>query len=155
MANRTPVDEHEVFRAYIDAVGLQAMAGANAVGMQPSEWYAFSQLSLDGGLTSGQLAERTGLTTGATTRLIDRLEKGGFVRRVADPSDRRKVIVEPVPEAAARIADVVAPARRRIAAVLDRYTDEQRSVLFDYFSQVTPAFREATEEIRAVRSGRL
>jgi DNA-binding MarR family transcriptional regulator len=46
-----------------------------------------------------------------TTRLIDRLERAGFVRRVADPADRRKVIVEPVPDAGARIEEVVAPAR--------------------------------------------
>jgi hypothetical protein len=41
------------------------------------------------------------------------------------------------------------PARRRIAQILDRYTPEQRAVLFDYFAHAAPAFRAATEEIRA------
>jgi DNA-binding MarR family transcriptional regulator len=151
MATRTPSDEHGIFRAYLDAVGLHSMAGAAAVGLQPSEWYALSQIALEGGLTSGQLAARTGLTTGATTRLVDRLERAGFVRRVADPADRRKVIVEPAPDAGARIEEVVAPARHKIAAVLDRYTPEQRALLFDYFAHAAPAFREATEEVRAAR----
>ncbi|MER5785540.1 MarR family transcriptional regulator [Streptomyces mobaraensis] len=148
MTNQTPGDEQEIFRAYLDAVGLNAMAAASAVGLQPSEWYALSQLTLAGRLTSGELSARTGLTTGATTRLIDRLERAGHVRRTADPADRRKVVVEPVPQALPRIGQAVAPARRRIAAVLDRYTPEQRAVIFDYFTHATPAFREATEEIR-------
>jgi DNA-binding MarR family transcriptional regulator len=83
--------------------------------------------------------------------LIDRLERAGFVRRVADPADRRKVIVEPAPDAGDRIEEVVAPARRKIAAVLDRYTPEQRALLFDYFAHAAPVFRKATEEIRAAR----
>lgn len=148
MAN-AQLDEGKIFRSYLDAVGLHSIAGAAAVGLAATEWYALSQLALAGGLTSGQLSERIGLTTGATTRLIDRLERSGFVRRVGDPTDRRKVVVEPVESALAGITDVVAPARHKIAAVLDHYTSEQRAVLFDYFARAAPAFREATEEIRA------
>ncbi|MGW0252750.1 MarR family winged helix-turn-helix transcriptional regulator [Nocardia goodfellowii] len=143
------ISEERVFRAYLDAVGLHGMAGAAAAGLQASEWYALSQLALAGPLTSGQLSERTGLTTGATTRLIDRLVRAGYVRRTSDPSDRRKVVVEPVTEALAGIGELVAPARRRIAQILDRYSSEQRAVLFDYFAHAAPAFRAATEEIRA------
>ena len=51
-----------------------------------------------GPITAGELAERTGLTTGAITGVIDRLEKAGFVRRVKDPDDRRRVIIEPLAE---------------------------------------------------------
>lgn len=148
MADPTPADRHLVFRQYLDAVGLHGMAGAAAVGLSASEWYAFSQIALEGPLTSGELAARTGLTTGATTRLIDRLERAGFVRRAPDPDDRRKVTVEAVPDALDRIENVVGSARRRIAEVLDRYTPDQRAVLFDYFTHAAPAFRAATEEIR-------
>ncbi|MGW2485927.1 MarR family winged helix-turn-helix transcriptional regulator [Streptomyces sp. NPDC001606] len=116
--------------------------------MHTSEWYALSLIALEGGLTSGELATRTGLTTGATTRLIDRLERAGYARRAADPGDRRRVIVEPVPDALTRIEEVVGPARRHIAEVLARYTPEQRRLLFDYFEHAAPAFRAATEEIR-------
>ncbi|MFG2879482.1 MarR family winged helix-turn-helix transcriptional regulator [Streptomyces sp. NPDC048337] len=146
-----------VFRDYVDAVGLHGMAGAEAAGLQASEWYALSRITLADGLTSGELAARTGLTTGATTRLIDRLERAGYVRRVADPADRRKVVVEAVPGALAGVEEAVAPARRRIAEVLAEYTDEQRDLLFGYFARAAPAFREATEEIRAAtheRKGR-
>ena len=46
----------------------------------------------------GELARRTGLTTGAITGVIDRLEKAGFARRARDSSDRRRVIIEPDPK---------------------------------------------------------
>ncbi|PJJ06583.1 DNA-binding MarR family transcriptional regulator [Streptomyces sp. 2333.5] len=95
-----------------------------------------------------ELASRTGLTTGATTRLIDRLERAGYARRAADPKDRRRVIVEPVLDALDRIEEVVSPARRHIAEILARYTPEQRALLFDYFRHAAPAFHAATEEIR-------
>ncbi|MFF4039615.1 MarR family winged helix-turn-helix transcriptional regulator [Streptomyces sp. NPDC001816] len=147
----TPVgggDEHVIFRQYLDAVGLQGLASAEAAGLHTSEWYALSLIAAEGGLTSGELATRTGLTTGATTRLIDRLERAGYARRTADPKDRRRVIVEPVPDALGRIEEVVGPARRHIAEILARYTPEQRAVLFDYFEHAAPAFRAATEEIR-------
>ncbi|WP_181794690.1 MarR family winged helix-turn-helix transcriptional regulator [Streptomyces sp. WELS2] len=147
-------DEQVIFRQYLDAVGLQGLAGAEAAGMHTSEWYALSLIALEGGLTSGELATRTGLTTGATTRLIDRLERAGYARRTADPSDRRRVIVEPVPDALAGIEEVVAPARRHIAEVLSRYTPEQRRLLFDYFEHAAPAFRAATEEIRKAMAPR-
>src|ERR1700683_4247578 len=45
-------------------------------------------------LSAGQLAELSGLSTGAITAVIDRLERGGIAQRVADPNDRRKVLVE-------------------------------------------------------------
>ncbi|MFD4421916.1 MarR family winged helix-turn-helix transcriptional regulator [Agromyces sp. NPDC058484] len=148
MANPTPTDEQQIYREYLDAVGLHGLAGAQAVGLHPTEWYAVSLISLEGAITSGELATRTGLTTGATTRLIDRLERAGYVRRGADPADRRRVMVEPVHTSYAEIDDVVDPARGRIAEVLARYTPEQRALLFDYFAHAAPAFRAAAEELR-------
>lgn len=146
--------EHVVFRQYLDAVGLQSLAGAEAAGLHPTEWYAFSLIAREGSLTSGELATRTGLTTGATTRLIDRLEKAGYARRGADPRDRRRVVVEPVLGAVDRIAQVVEPARHHVADVLARYTPDERALLFDYFARAAPAFRAATEQIRQAASAR-
>lgn len=146
--------EHAVFRQYLEAVGLQGLASAEAAGLHATEWYALSLIDFHGALSPGELAARTGLTTGATTRLIDRLEKAGFARRQADPDDRRRVIVEPVPDSLQRIEDVVGPARRHIAEVLAHYDDEQRALLFDYFARAAPAFRAASEEIRANSAGR-
>jgi DNA-binding MarR family transcriptional regulator len=144
----SPQERRMIFRRYLDAVGLHGLAGAEAAGLHASEWYALSLLELEGPLTSGELSARTGLTTGATTRLIDRLERAGYVRRAADPADRRKVVVEPVEDALAGVEEIVGPARRGIAEVLARYTPEQQEVLFDYFTRAAPAYREASEQVR-------
>ena len=46
------------------------------------------------GVTAGELASEAGLTTGAVTGVVDRLERAGYARRVADPADRRRVRIE-------------------------------------------------------------
>jgi DNA-binding MarR family transcriptional regulator len=143
-----------VFRRYLDAVGLHGLAAASAAGLHATEWYALSLLDLEGSLTSGELSVRTGLTTGATTRLIDRLERAGYVRRAADPADRRKVVVEAVPDALAGVERIVGPARRHIAEIIAGYTSEQQELLFDYFTRAAPAYRAASEEIRQATAQR-
>jgi DNA-binding MarR family transcriptional regulator len=65
------------------------------VGLNPTDLGSLCLLLLHGPAPAGRLAGLTGLTTGAVTGVIDRLEAGGFVRREVDPADRRKVIVVP------------------------------------------------------------
>lgn len=118
-------------------------------GLHASEWYALSRIRLAGGLTSGELSAGTGLTTGATTRLIDCLERAGHVRRTTDPADRPKVLVEAILDALGEVEAAVAAARPpRIGEVLADCTPEQQDLLFDYFARSAPAFLSATEEIR-------
>ncbi len=57
-------------------------------------------------VTAGDLGRATGLTTGAVTGILDRLETVALVERVRDSNDRRRVIVRPLPEAAARMGKV-------------------------------------------------
>lgn len=143
-------DAGAVFRAFIDAVGLHGQAAATAAGLPTTDWYALSVLDLVGPLPAGDLALRTGLTTGAATRMIDRLERQGRVRRVPDPADRRRIRVERVTGSAAdaEVDELVGPARAHLAAVLDGYDEAQLGVLFDFFERAAPAFREATGQIR-------
>ncbi|GAA1836165.1 MarR family transcriptional regulator [Pseudonocardia ailaonensis] len=143
-------DPSTVFRTFVDAVGLHGQAVAAAAGLPATDWYALSVLDLEGRLTAGELAERTGLTTGAATRMIDRLVRGGRARRVADEADRRRVLVERVSGEAARteVDDLVGPARAAVGAVIAGYTEAERALLLDFFERAAPAFREGTEHIR-------
>ncbi|HXY33740.1 MAG TPA: MarR family transcriptional regulator [Planctomycetaceae bacterium] len=68
---------------------------AAAQGVHPTDLIAASYLYDAGPATAGWLAEKTGLTTGAMTTCIDRLERAGFAMREADASDRRKVMIKP------------------------------------------------------------
>ncbi|WP_431683472.1 MarR family winged helix-turn-helix transcriptional regulator [Kitasatospora sp. KL5] len=140
-------DASEVYRRYLSAVMLHGHASARACELGATDLYALNILHLSGAMTPGELSARTGLTTGPTTRLVDRLEQAGYVRRAPSPDDRRKVIVEPV----GRPADldrVMAPARQRIGDILGGYSPDQLDVLFDYFARAARAYQEAAEELR-------
>lgn len=134
------------FREFLTAVILHGQAAAEAAGLGATDFYALNLLGALGPLTAGELAHRTGLTSGATTRLIDRLEQRGHVQRVADSADRRRVRIELAADQAARNADTVAPARQHLAEVFNTYTADQLDVLFDFFTRATAAFRAAGGE---------
>jgi DNA-binding MarR family transcriptional regulator len=82
-------------RHFVIQLLVASFEAADAVGLNPSDLGCLCLLLLHGPSPAGRLAELTGLTTGAVTGVIDRLERTGFVQRVVDPSDRRKVIVMP------------------------------------------------------------
>lgn len=82
-------------RQFVVELLVSSYEATENVGVNPTDLGALCLLLLHGPAPAGRLAELAGLTTGAITGVIDRLEKGGFVRREADPADRRKVIVVP------------------------------------------------------------
>src|SRR4051794_24857360 len=94
-------------------------------GLSESDIETLEQLIDLGATTAGRLSEITGLTSGAVTRVIDRLEQAGYVRRVADPADRRRVIVEVVPERVASIQSTLDHVSSAGAREIGRYTDAQ------------------------------
>ncbi len=75
---------------------LDNLAAAH-LGVNRTDLHCLNAIESAGGLTAGQLATAVGLTTGAVTGVIDRLDRAGYARRVADPSDRRRVKVEVTP----------------------------------------------------------
>ncbi|MCX4451508.1 MarR family transcriptional regulator [Streptomyces sp. NBC_01789] len=143
-----PSDASEIYRRYLSAVMLHGHASAKECDLGATDLYALNILGLTGPMTPGELGARTGLTTGPTTRLIDRLEAAGYVRRAPSPDDRRKVIVEPIGKPAG-LDDVMEPARRRIGELLAGYTPEQLAVLFDYFARASEAYQAAAEQLRS------
>ena len=91
-------------------------------GLHASDFGALCLLLLHGPAPAGRVAELTGLTTGAVTGVIDRLEKAGFVHRELDPADRRKVIVAPDAERIDRDLFPHFPTLQR-ARTAERYDD--------------------------------
>ena len=83
---------------------LREHGASQRLGLGGTDVRFLTLLSVHGPLTPGRLATLTGLTTGSVTGVIDRLERAGFVGRTRDHTDRRKVQVVPVPEAAMRLA---------------------------------------------------
>lgn len=99
-------------------------------------------------MTAGHLAETIGLTTGAVTGLIDRLESAGYVRRQRDPSDRRRVIIEAVPERITEIDAVYEPIVAAYVDALEKYTKAELAVILDFIERIVDVYHEQAERIR-------
>ena len=109
------------------------------VGLNPTDIGSLCLLLLHGPAPAGRLAELTGLTTGAVTGVIDRLEAGGFVRREVDPGDRRKVIVVPDRERVDRDLFPHFPSLERAAAdqFYDSLTVAQLELIAEFLGRLT------------------
>ncbi|MCA1991049.1 MAG: MarR family transcriptional regulator [Coleofasciculus sp. S288] len=128
---------------------------AQRVGLSATEHKALDILSRAGALTAGQLAELTGLTTGAITGLIDRLEKVGFVRREKDPNDRRKVVIQPLIEKMEReIAPLFASMSQQMEKLLSRYSDQELALINDFVSRSITLLQEETTQLQGVDNPR-
>ena len=101
-------------------------------------------------MTAGRLAELTGLTTGAITGVIDRLEKAGYVRRERDESDRRKVFIAVVPETAARIGRLYVPMQQSMQKVWSRYSEEELRLLLRFANDGYKGVLDATEALKGL-----
>ncbi|GAA2750258.1 MULTISPECIES: MarR family transcriptional regulator [Kitasatospora] len=99
-------------------------------------------------LAAGDLAERANLTTGAVTGVLNRLEKAGYVRRRADPGDRRRVRVVMEDTAHARIMAVYGPFYERLALLFADYTPDEIAVLADWFTRARAAMQTSLDELR-------
>ena len=82
---------------------------ADRLGVNRTDLHCLNAIENAAGLTAGELAAEVGLTSGAVTGVIDRLEHAGFARRAPDPADRRRVKVEVTPEFYARAEQIWAP----------------------------------------------
>jgi DNA-binding MarR family transcriptional regulator len=87
---------------------IEALA-AERLGIGPVDMRCLNVIENAGGLTAGQLALEVGVTTGAVTGALDRLERAGYARRAPDPDDRRRVRVEVTPQFRARAEEIWAP----------------------------------------------
>jgi DNA-binding MarR family transcriptional regulator len=140
---------HTAMRSFTNQVTFYSEAVAATVGLHPTDLDCLSVIDMAGSLTAGRLADVTGLSTGAVTGVIDRLERAGFVRREADPTDRRRVVVQPVPEALGSIGAAFVPMITATSAMASRYDDSELATITDYVTRSTPMLREETLRLRA------
>jgi DNA-binding MarR family transcriptional regulator len=108
---------------------------ASRVGISSSDLECLDFLNIEGRVTAGRLAELTGLTTGAITGVVDRLEKAGLVRRQRDESDRRKVFIAIVPEALGKIGRFYEPLQKAVTRDWEGYTDAELKLLLRFMTQ--------------------
>ena len=94
-----------------------------------------------GPMTAGRLAEESGLTTGAVTFILDRLEEAGMVTRRRDTEDRRRVWVEIVPAAQKRLRGLQQPVAEEMRQVAQRFKADELAVVRDFMRQAKEVFQ--------------
>ena len=123
---------------------------ASRVGISSSDLECLDFLNIEGRVTAGRLAELTGLTTGAITGVVDRLEKAGLVRRERDEEDRRKVFIAIVPENVARVGRFYEHLQRGMLELWETYSDAELKLMLRFMKQGYETMLAATEELKAM-----
>jgi DNA-binding MarR family transcriptional regulator len=108
-----------------------------------------------GAMPAGRLAELTGLTTAAVTGIIDRLEEAGYARRVNDPNDRRRTIVEPVrnKKLERKIETIFTPFHEKMNKLLSSYSDGELAFLLEVITKSIELTREESKRLRTSLQG--
>ena len=122
---------------------------AEKLGLNVTDHKCLGLLANTGPITAGRLSELTGLSTGAITTVIDRLEKAGFARRKRDPKDRRRVIVRPLMEKAEeKIGPIFESLQQSMNQLCSRYQDEELELLIDFLQQSMRIMEKESERLK-------
>jgi DNA-binding MarR family transcriptional regulator len=132
----------EQFRAYQTATDRLDELGQRIMGINRTDGRCMDILDRAGRITAVRPAAESGLTTGAVTAVVDRLERAGYVRRVPDPTDRRKVLVEVTEKAGKLAGEIYGGIAARGRRLLDGFSDEQ----IELFIQLMRGARELTTD---------
>jgi DNA-binding MarR family transcriptional regulator len=103
------------------------------------------------GVSAGRLASEAGLSTGAVTTVLDRLERAGHARRVQDPGDRRRVLVELTPAARRDLQELYAPLADATMRQLEGYTTDEVSLVRDFLRDNRRLNEAHAERVRVRR----
>ena len=118
------------------------------VGLSPTGLHALEHLEAAGPLRPTELGERLGLTSGAVTALIDRLETAGWVERRADPNDRRSLTVGLTPTAEAAGRTELGAYEDDVEAAIARLPDTEREIAARFLAAMADVAERHAERIR-------
>lgn len=122
---------------------------AERMGVTPSDLDCLDALNKHGPATASTLARFVDLTSGSVSRMIDRLDAAGCVKRVPDPGDRRKVLIEPTPSGLARVRSYYAGLAACTLDDLAGFTDAELAVIQRFIGK---ALQSTTAELTRLRN---
>lgn len=135
--------------------GINAVLFRNAIGrklgLNITDSECLSVLGTKGISTPTELAHYTGLTTGSTTAMLDRLEKAGFITRRRNPKDRRGVLIEINRESAKTTGPMVAGVQKAHRELIASYSAAELEVIADFLTRFTENVKEHTRLIEQDR----
>jgi DNA-binding MarR family transcriptional regulator len=147
-------DLFEEWRILGAANDIADQAVADYLGINRTDARCLEIIERLGGVTAGRLARESGLSTGAVTTVLDRLERSGLARRTSDPGDRRRVLVEMTPAAREANEELHRPLLEAAAEQLLRYSEEELALLREYHRSRRRLAEAHAERVRSLPRGR-
>ncbi|MGB6458089.1 MAG: MarR family transcriptional regulator [Streptosporangiaceae bacterium] len=124
-------------------------AAAEHFGVNRTAMRCMDVLERAGRLTAGEIARQTGLTSGAVTALLDRLERAGYVRRLRDVTDRRRILVELTELAWQGAAEIYGPFAEALSEY-DKYSDVELRLITRYIERGSELLAEQATRIESL-----
>lgn len=129
------------------AVVLFHEAIAERLGLSAADHKALGLITRAGTVTAGDVARRTGLSPGAVTGLIDRLEQAGYVERTRDPADRRRVIIVPSGTRRPDLSDIFTDLTTAMNTLIAKYDEREARAIHDYVVNTIDVLRTQTRRL--------
>ena len=136
-------------------VPLLAVAMSSPVGLNATDTKCIDLIlrQPDGTATAGQLSQMTGLTTGAITHILDRLEKREFIERVRDTKDRRKVFVRVLPNSLEPLGPKYETMGKAYMALAEEYSDAELQLICKYMEKTSEVTSRQWEKLTRSNHG--
>ena len=127
----------EAMRAHHDSTDLFDEAAAAKLGINRTDLRCLSVIEQHGPVSVGDIGKAVGLTRGATTTALDRVERAGYARRVRHPSDRRGVLLEITPKAHDEAGAIWSPMVEESYVLMDAYSEADLGVILKFIELST------------------
>lgn len=139
-------------RGYSTAAVLFHHAIAERLGLGPSDHKCLDLIRERGSMTASELAAITGLTSGAVTGVVARLERAGYLVREPDPDDGRKQTLSPAPERLQEIRQIFDPIQKDAAELLQGFEPRQLATIAEFLARNTEFVYRRAALLRAETS---
>lgn len=147
MTTVQPPDGNRLGLELSDAIVMFHEAVGAISGLTATDHKALGLVSRHGPLSASELAELAGLTPGAVTGLVDRLERGGHVRRERDSADRRRVVITATVDGNPQVARAFASLTAAMSAGAGDYSPDQQAAIVDWIQRTTAIMKEQTRRL--------
>ncbi|MFE5473746.1 MarR family winged helix-turn-helix transcriptional regulator [Bacillus safensis] len=128
---------------------LFQQAAAQSLGLFPTDLKSADLLNELGPLTAGELSEKTGLSSGAVTALIDRLEKAGYAKREKDPKDKRRVIIVPLTAGKSQVKELFQSLSASTKQLTNEYKPEELDLIIQFISEAAEIMEQELQLLKS------
>jgi DNA-binding MarR family transcriptional regulator len=135
-------------REYGISMVLYRHAVGEILGVNVTDMECLALIFFKGLATPSELARYTGLSSGATTTMLDRLEKSGLIERHRNPLDRRSIHIVIAAEAVEKVGPLFASMRNAQDELVSSYTETELELLSDYFKRSEIIWEEGRKKLQ-------